>query len=88
MEAAIYTLKKGKMVNASDVSSWPKIDLCEENWDNTKLNIEVVLNNFFEELECWDSKRLHLIIEDTDYNYNTMLSGTLHHITYHINQIL
>jgi hypothetical protein len=88
MKATLSTLKSGKIVDPSDVTSWPKIELSQENWDKTKLEIEVVLNTFFDELVEWDSQRLHTIINDTDFDYNTMLSGTLHHIMYHINQII
>jgi hypothetical protein len=88
MKASLFTLKSGKKVNPSDISSWPKIVLTEENWEKTKSDMEIVLNNFFDELTSWNNQHLHSIIDETDYDNNTMLSGTLHHVMYHINQII
>jgi hypothetical protein len=75
------------MANVADIISWPKPVLIEENWCKTKLDMEIILNKFFEELDSWDNQRLHTIIDETDYDYNTMLTGTLHHVMYHINHI-
>ena len=88
MEAALYTLQSGQMVNPLNISSWPNILLSKENWDKTKLDMEIMLNNFFEELDSWDNERLKKIIDGTDHDYNTMLTGTLQHLMYHINKII
>jgi len=83
----IMTLVTHEYPEVSFEENWPSMGNTEGDWQESKQKLQNAVNTFIIALSKMSNEKYDEIIKGKDYDYMSMLFGTLNHNLYHMGQI-